>query len=164
MAGLVDSEVAFKARAIELNLSEDVLAKLKVRGWHTYGGLAFSTAFAPSANDYEHFRTDVLPSLVDNEEAPEATSIRRLWYESQVIASAELKRLTTTPSDIGTRKLNAAERQERLLRVRQKLYGHIVEDGAEPSHQLVDVYVAMHEAGVVSFLPWDAYTSRAHEM
>eukprot|EP00971_Amphidinium_carterae_P348339 6490440-Amphidinium_carterae.2 len=164
MAGMIDSEVAFGARARELNVSEVVLTKLKGRGWHTYGGLAFSTAFAPGANDYEHFRTEVLPYLVDNEDDPEATSIRRLWYESQVIASAELKRLTTIPSEVGARKLNAAERGERLQRIRNKLNCLIIEDGTEPSHHLVDTFVSMYEAGVVSFLSWDFYTARAQEM
>eukprot|EP00971_Amphidinium_carterae_P153474 3042590-Amphidinium_carterae.1 len=145
MAGALDSKVVFAARAKELGLSDPSLELLSDRGWGTYGGLAFATAFAPTSNDYQHFQTDVLPVVVDEPTSPEATALRRLWYESQVLAAQEMKRMSTSGDEVKARKLNPLERQNRLDRLRKKLVGQLITDEVEPSHALVDSFVGMFE-------------------
>eukprot|EP00971_Amphidinium_carterae_P342456 6481763-Amphidinium_carterae.5 len=150
MAGALDSKVVFAARAKELGLSDASLESLSDRGWDTYGGLAFATAFAPTSNDYQH----KLP----------ATALRRLWYESQVLAAQEMKRMSTSGDEVKARKLNPLERQNRLNKLRKKLVGQLITDEVEPWHALVDSYVGMFEHNVLSYVQWDSLTSQSQEM
>eukprot|EP00971_Amphidinium_carterae_P296732 5894846-Amphidinium_carterae.1 len=57
MARLIDSE----SRVAELLLPPEVLPALQLRGWRTFAGLAFSTAFAPNQTTEDaHFQTEVM--------------------------------------------------------------------------------------------------------
>eukprot|EP00971_Amphidinium_carterae_P332084 6466045-Amphidinium_carterae.1 len=59
MAFMIDSQAVFQARVKELNIPDEgheAYEALKVRGWHTYSGLSFSTAFSPNQNEDTQFQ------------------------------------------------------------------------------------------------------------
>eukprot|EP00971_Amphidinium_carterae_P030023 590459-Amphidinium_carterae.1 len=43
----LDSTAVFHETALKYGLSQQCLAAMKAKGWDTYAGLTFSTAFAP---------------------------------------------------------------------------------------------------------------------
>eukprot|EP00971_Amphidinium_carterae_P189495 3761579-Amphidinium_carterae.1 len=92
-----------------------------------------------------------------------APAMRRLWYESQVILTADMTRLCA-PSDTNRiTKLNPQARVESLQALRDDLAGITVEGNTEPSHHLTDQYVAMFDEQILRHLPWESYTSRTQE-
>eukprot|EP00971_Amphidinium_carterae_P270043 5357387-Amphidinium_carterae.2 len=82
MAFMIDSQAVFQAHVKELNIPDEAYEALKARGWHTYCGLSFSTAFAPNQNEDAHFQEVVLTAIL-GAGSPHESALRRLWVESQ---------------------------------------------------------------------------------
>lgn len=90
--------------------------------------------------------------------------LRRLFWESHTLALAELKQKSEHGSDGVMKKLPTAERKARADNQRARLTGVVWGPETEPSHQLVDRFVAMVEENVVSYVKPELCTSRSMEV
>eukprot|EP00971_Amphidinium_carterae_P261738 5192359-Amphidinium_carterae.1 len=160
----LDSVAVFTEAANRYGLGDVCLQGLKNRGWHTYAGLAFSTAFSPDEkNDGEYFAESVIKPLREEEslEEDQVPMLRRLWKESQVYWTAHMKK--KVESEDRPTKLAPAELAERLTRIRAKLAGLALDGSLEPSHALINKFAQMFEENTLRHIPWEALTSRTHE-
>ena len=163
MASYIDSKPVFAARAAEFGIPEEAIQNLQDRGWGTLAGLAFATVFAPSqAQEHDYFKDNVLIPVLGDENSQHASSLRRLWWEAQVKYTAEMKR--QVDADDKPRKLAPEERKQRLLSLRKRLTGILVEGEFEPAHSVVDRYAHMFEEGNLKIIPWEQHVSRSQEL
>eukprot|EP00971_Amphidinium_carterae_P142723 2827257-Amphidinium_carterae.1 len=160
----LDSVAVFTEAASRYGLTEACMQSLKCRGWNTYAGLAFSTAFSPDEKqDGDFFAESVIKPLVDDgvlgdDQIP---MLRRLWKESQIYWTAHMKK--RVESEDRPTKLAPAELAERLSRIKTKLTGLSLEGSLEPSHALINKFAQMFEENTLRHIPWEALTSRTHE-
>ena len=96
--------------------------------------------------------------------AGQLAGLRRLFWESHTLALADLKHRTEHGTDAVNKKLPTAERQARANEQRTRLVGVTWGPDSEPSHQLVDRFVAMCEENVISYVKPELCTSRAQEI
>eukprot|EP00971_Amphidinium_carterae_P053891 1061222-Amphidinium_carterae.1 len=151
MSSLIDSEAVFRQRSQELKLSETTWSALKERNWCTYANLAFASVFAPNATtEHESFVHEILTPILGDGDHQEAPILRRLWYETQIATTAEMKRVAGEDSEQG-RKLAPAERARRMEEFRAKYSGTIVEGESEPAHGLIDKYLTMFEENAMKW-------------
>ena len=91
-------------------------------------------------------------------------ALRRLFWESHSLALADIRQRSEHGSESVSKKLPASERKARAEEQKTRLTGVICGPDSEPSHQLVDRFVAMVEEGVVSYVRPELCTSRALEV
>eukprot|EP00971_Amphidinium_carterae_P233585 4635512-Amphidinium_carterae.1 len=91
----LDSSAVFHETARKYGLTEECLLLMSEKGWDTYAGLAFSTAFAPDDKaEGDYFAAEVQTVLqdarvLDDQQIP---VLRRLWKEAQVYWTSHMKR------------------------------------------------------------------------
>lgn len=161
----LDSTAEFERRAELLGVSQLIRDALRHQGLNTFGRFAFSVAYSPGQQD-ETPLTDLAAQInggVALAPGPMA-SFRRLFWESHTLALAELKQKSEHGSDEVMKKLPTAERKARADNQRARLTGVVWGPETEPSHQLVDRFVAMVEENVVSYVKPELCTSRSMEV
>ena len=166
MTALVDSLAEFRARALALNLDSNLVDDLSDRGWGTFAGFAYSSAYQPSQSDETPFLAGVLTPLLGGDPTvdPRTPALRRLLYESWTLVTSDLRRrVEQTPED-RPRRLPLQERHARMERLRKKLTGVRIQDDLEPSNALIDEACALVEDGSVSYLRWSSCTKRSQEV
>ena len=90
MSGL-DSEHAFKSRAIEVGMADDLITKLANGGIKTFGSLAFSSEATPTSNTETKFK-DAIEALISDALTPgEMIPLRRLWFESHALVLSDIR-------------------------------------------------------------------------
>ena len=77
---------------------------------------------------------------------------------------ADLKQRSDHGSDSVSKKLPTSERKMRSEEQRTPLTGLVWGPDCEPSHQLVDRFVATCEEGVITYVKPELCTSRSHEI
>eukprot|EP00971_Amphidinium_carterae_P342252 6481499-Amphidinium_carterae.2 len=157
----LDSSAVFTETALKYGLPPQCLALMREKGWDTYAGLAFSTAFAPDDKaEGDFFAAEVQSVLVSAQviEDSQLPVLRRLWKEAQVYWTTHMKR--KAEQDDKPSRLAPAELNERLERIRKKLGGLHWGSSLEPSHALVNKFCQMYEDNIT---PWEQLTSRSHE-
>ena len=122
----MDSKAAFKARAVEVGLSEELLGLLDAKNVATFGQFAFNSPSNPNSADDKIFK-DAVEAVIDREAVPtEMVTFRRLWYESHAIAMSDLRsRLDKSPAD-PPKQVPLAERMLRLKRQRDEFKGLVL--------------------------------------
>ena len=134
MTSLLKSEAAFKERALECGLTEAECNALISRGVTTLSAVAYAVS-TPGVNPTEAALRGLLSQ--DNPDAVTIGSlaaIRRLVFESQTLAIAEVK-LAIEGSDGDRRsELAPAERASRIAAQKAKLAGYDLSGTMEVAH------------------------------
>ena len=91
-------------------------------------------------------------------------SMKRLLFESQTQLLALLKEQVTSPDPNAPKKVPNAERESRLVNLRARLTGVLVEGHSEPDHSLVDAACHMYEQNQLRYIPLEKCFSRLAEL
>ena len=160
----MDSKAAFKARALEVGLSEDLLQLLDTKNVATFGQFAFISPSNPNSTDDKIFK-EAIESVIDREALPtEMVTFRRLWYESHAIAMSDLRsRLDKSPAD-PPKQVPLAERMLRLKRQRDEFKGLVFDAHIEPAHGLIDKIQAMLDDNSLTYIAPEKCMSREQEI
>ena len=160
---LVDSTAVFEARATSIGVPEDVLAAMALKGWVSHGTYAFAVATQPGA-DEQAFLDGVIIPLLGAADHIAAPKLRRLFFESHTLTSAELRRQVDATEQEAPRKLPAPEIAQRMELLQARIRPLIVANFMEPSHHLINSLVQCVEDGRVRYIEWSRCTSRTQEV
>ena len=163
----LSSAVYFQARGLEFGLSEDTLAKLKVKGFTTLGALAFSCSVMPGAEGVSpevfnaNLATPIFGETAVTEGHVEIPALRRLYFEAWMATSADLKYRLERKEDEPARPLPRVEREDRRAKLDARLRpGFCIEGANEPAGYLVDEAAGMLEEQVLKRIPLERCVSK----
>ena len=160
----LDSEAAFKHRAIEVGMQEAYYQTLKGAGISTYGKLAFVCGYTPGQGD-ENVLFDAIAALVGTAPSPtEKIVIRRLFFEANAMALADLRTRFEKDDSSEPKETPLAERMARLQQQKDRLTGVHFSPETEPGHKLVDTVFQMCQDQQINWIPWEKLLSRASEV
>lgn len=160
----LDSKAAFKARALELNFPEAVLAKLAAINVDTFGALAFIGPLQAGTTDEGPLIATLKRALGTPPEDGVLSVARRLWFESTTQALAEMRGKVERTDASEPQRMPLAERTQRISALQQRLVGIHWTVDIEPSHKLQDLVAQMVTDQSLVWIPWDRLTSRALEI
>ena len=160
---LVDSSAVFETRARTIGISDAVLNAMGLRGWTTHATFAFSVACQPGA-DEQAFLDGVVTPILGAAEHIDAPKLRRLFFESHTLTSADLRRKVDSNEQEAPRKLPAPEIAQRLELLQERIHPLKIANVLEPSHQLINAIVQCVEDGRVRYIEWSKCTSRTQEV
>ena len=161
---LVDSTAVFESRALAIGLPQATIDSLALRGWVSHGTFAFSVATNPAAGDDQAFIDGVLIPILGRADHVDSPKLRRLFYESHTLTSADLRRKVEANEQEAPRKLPPPEISQRLDALQARVHPLIIQNVLEPSHQLINSIVQCVEDGRVRYVEWAKCTSRAQEV
>ena len=161
----LDSQILFQRKVAELGISDETFAKMKAKGWLSLGTFAFCCSAAPGTDGSDGAAFDTLAKeLAGEDKVAEIPGLRRLYFESWITSSAELKhRLEQRDGDPPRRlpDIEKAERKKQLAALLRK--GMRLKNENEPSDTLIDLSHDIHETEKVSHIGWERCTSRNDE-
>ena len=160
---LVDSAAVFETRARAIGISDAVLNAMGLRGWTTHATFAFAVACQPGA-DEQAFLDGVVTPILGAAEHIDAPKLRRLFFESHTLTSADLRRKVDSNEQEAPRKLPAPEIAQRLELLQDRIQPLKIANVLEPSHQLINAIVQCVEDGRVRYIEWSKCTSRTQEV
>eukprot|EP00435_Cladocopium_sp_Y103_P006831 s259_g2.t1 len=160
---MVDSVAVFEGRARTIGLSEALVNAMGLRGWTTHATFAFSVATQPGV-DEQAFVDGVVMPLLGAAEHIDAPKLRRLFFESHTLTSADLRRKVDANEMEAPRKLPAPEIAQRLELLQTRISPLVIANVLEPSHQLINAMVQCVEDGRVRYIEWSKCTSRTQEV
>ena len=160
---LVDSTAVFEARAASIGVPDDVVAAMALKGWVSHGTYAFAVATQPGA-DEQAFLDGVIIPLLGGADHIAAPKLRRLFFESHTLTSAELRRQVDSTEQEAPRKLPAPEISQRMEMLQARIRPLIVANFMKPSHHLINSLVQCVEDGRVRYIEWSRCTSRTQEV
>lgn len=164
MTAMLESEAVFAARASAMGVTAATLQLMKNCGWATLGAFGFACSYVPGQTDDASFKLDILTALFNTASHPQASTVRRLYFEAYSMCAADMRtRLERTGED-PPKKLPQPERQARFQALTASLPGYLLEGPLEVCHQLVDTLVQCLEDGVVKYIPWSECLTRDMEM
>ena len=164
MAGLMDSEAHFAARASEYGVPEAFMRNLKAQGITTMGHLAFAV-FRPGA-DFEEAAFDTWARDVNGGIAlamGAAAALRRLHFEAEVVITSSV-RSSAESTDQSPRPVPLAEKNARMEQLRRDFQGLNIKGPGEPSHCLLDECCAQYESRTLKYIEPARCTSRDNEI
>ena len=167
MAGILESEAVFAARAKAFGISDEVIASLKGKGWSTHGSYAFSCGHTPGAAGEQLFVDSILKAVLGEDGSAKRvmdSGLRRLFFESYTLCAADMRSKVERSGDDAPRKLPTAERNDRLDKLIAKMSNMTIDGPNEPSNHLVDIVVSMHDDGVLRYITWAECTTTEMEM
>ena len=159
----VDSEVSFRARAKAVNVPEAYVDSLCGKGVNTFSAFAFVSSYQPNAPDETPF-VKAIQDLVQEDPKKHMPALRRLFWESHTLAVQDLRDRFEARTSEQPRKLSMADRIDRLRKLKTTLPGLTIDSILEPSHALVDRFVAQAEEQCFQPVALSACTSRETEM
>ena len=163
MASLVDSEAHSKKRAEEMTMSERGIRAL-TRGITTLGKLAFAhgqPGVPIVAAEFDTFSQDVLGAMAS---IGDRAVLKRLLFEGHTFVISQLKEQVTNPEAAQSRKIPQVERDARMLDLKRRLPGVLIERQMSPSHALLDMCAQQYESRQLKYLSPDRRTSREWEV
>ena len=161
---LVDSGAVFESRALSIGLPQATIDALGLRGWVTHATFAFAVATNPAAGDDQAFIDGVLIPILGRDDHVDAPKLRRLFYESHTLTSADLRRKVEANEQEAPRKLPPPEISQRLEALQGRVTPLILQNVLEPSHQLINSIVQCVEDGRIRYVEWSRCTSRSQEV
>ena len=110
--------------------------------------------------DEEAFWSNVVqkcyPEMDDTEEPPKTAALRRLWYESHIIAMSELRNQVERTGEDIPRHIPMAEREARKDLLKKRLHhGLEVVHEHDPADCTINRFLSMLETNVPTWLPWE---------
>lgn len=164
MTSLVDSEAHLKKRAEEMMMSDRGLRALITKGITTLGKLAFShgqPGVPIVSADFDAFSQDVLGAMAS---LGDQAVLKRLLFEAHTFVLSQLKEQVTNPEAVQTRKIPQVERDAKMVDLKRRLGGVVIERQMEPSHALLDTCAQQWESRQLKYLAPDRCTSREWEV
>ena len=159
----LDSSASFKARALEIGMSEGLYNLLKDNGVQTYGAFAFICPYTPGQGD-EAVLIDATEAIIRRSlTPPEKIVVRRLFFESHTMAIADMKQRFEREDTAEPTRVPMPERMARLEAQKTRLPGLHYSSETEPSHKCVDTVFQMITDQQISWIPWERLTNRASE-
>ena len=144
MTSLVDSEAQFNLRLEQVRVPQALRIALRNSGITTISSLAYAHGQPGQPINADDF-TAWVRQLEPNATIGAVSSLKRLLFESQTQLLAMLKEQVTNPEPTTARKVPQAEREARLVNLRNRLNGVLIEGHAEPSHCLLDPATQLYD-------------------
>ena len=165
MSNNLESKAVFWAKIDKLGLTS-AKAKFTELGWETLADFAFASSKAPDViNDTEFNDQIVTPLLGQSPVAVQRVRLRRLFTEAYTLFAADLNSQVNRVDDPDKpKKLAPQERKERFAQCQRELTGVELKGEREPSHHIVDKFVAMQESGELRIVEWHEITKREQEL
>ena len=160
----LDSEAAFKERALKVGLTVANHAILEREGYNTFGSLAFAVSASPNSVSEDEVKDWIRAVFTPAPEHHQVSCLRRLLFEAQALSISDMKTRVEPSNDLVTRKMPVAERLARQKAQEARLTGVHFSPETTPAHGVVDRLVEMLETGTLVYLPPGKYLSRAQEI
>ena len=164
MTSLVDSEAHFRRRAEQMAMSDRGFRSLVARGITTLGKLALAhgqPGVPIVSGEFDTFSQDVLGAMAS---IGDRSVLKRLLFEGHTFVISQLKEQVTNPEAAQSRKIPQVERDARMLELKRRLPGILIERQMSPSHALLDMCAQQHESRQLKYLGPDKCTSREWEV
>ena len=165
MASGLESEAVFEARAVQMGISNAVIAQLKAGGIGTLGGYAFCCSFQPGAVDEAPLIT-ALTALLGGQ-APDVglmSKLRRLFYEAHTTALVDMRSRIESSPDEQPRRVQLPERLARLDQLKTRYPGLSITGEYEFSFALLDKVTDQFDRNELKFIPLEECTKRSQEL
>ena len=159
---LIDSKASFAARVKELGLG-DFLGKLVDLGADTYAGFAFMANCTPGQSDDKPFQEGIIKPILGEGHVAKRTQLRRLFFESFTLVSADLKNKLEATDDDKPKKMTVAERNARREATIPKTSGLDTQGVHNPAHSTIDLASQILQNDIVTHLPFEKCPSREME-
>eukprot|EP00435_Cladocopium_sp_Y103_P046499 s2235_g13.t1 len=163
MVSIVDSEAQFDQRLNQVKVPALLQRALKAAGVNTIPSLAYAFGQPGQPIPSDEFATWVR-SLEPTATVGGVASLKRLLFESQTQLLADLKEKILNPEPTVARKVPAAERDARLVNLKMRLTGVVIEGHSEPSHSLLDLATQLYDQNVLRWIPLEKCYSRLTEL
>ena len=135
-------------------------------GWTTFNEFAFSSSDS-TGRDGKSFEAEVLPKLIDVEDAVQKKLIpklRMLHAQSYIAMSAALENFATPKAFDEKIVMNSADRKARTASLRDRITGFTLTGHSNPSTTLTDRMVTILVKGSVRYVAWEKCTSMDQEL
>ena len=106
----LDSEAAFKERALKIGLSQDNVDALLVAGFKTFGAVAFAVSATPNAASEDEVKQWIRSVFGSLPSAHHLACVRRLHFEAQSLSISDMKTRVEPSFDAAAKKMPVAER------------------------------------------------------
>eukprot|EP00435_Cladocopium_sp_Y103_P033430 s3789_g8.t1 len=133
----LESEAAFRSRAVEVGISSEDLALLKTGGISSYSRYAFCCAYQPGSRNEDVLCNHLETILGVKPVGADASNYRRLFFESHALALKDLQSRLERSDTSEIKILPLAEKVQRLEALEQKFPGIMLSTSMEPSHELI---------------------------
>lgn len=163
MSSLIDSEAAFKTRATDVGMNEELLSALTTRGFNTLSKYAFANQPPGRAVDDDAF-SRFLATLVDPLPLAQVAVAKRLLFEAHTYLVHSLKEKVETGDTPAVRKINAAERGARLAAQAARLSGVRLKGELEVAHSVLDAVNDQFEKKQLKYIPPHKAIKREQEV
>ena len=163
----LDSTATFKNRASEVGIPDDQIERAVAARISTLSKLAFACNYQPGAPDDKPLVDLVrsfLPAGGGDPAAADVAPWRRLHFEANAIALAEVKARVEAPTESAARPVPLAERSARYQQQKTRYPGLLLEGEFEPGHCLLDAAQQLFESNVASYITLDRCVSRTCEL
>ena len=163
MASILESEAAFKTKALERGLTAVQHARLVAAGITNLSKLAFAIT-TPGTPPPDDSLKGLLADDITTVNVGSLSSIRRLTFDAQTLSAAQVKH-ALAGTDAGRKvELVPAERAQRILDQKTKMAGMELTGPLECSHTSYDYVAKMLEGNVPTYLEPHRFTTRASEV
>ena len=169
MASNLDSAAVFEARALEIGFSPSEIAAIKSKGWNAFGRFAFAVNYVPGHSVDEKPILGLAAAITgtDPDSVPEDRMplVRRLFFESYSMTSADMRQRTERRDDDPPRRLANAERSARYEAQVRRLSPALTLTGElEPSEALIDIVQDLFDSDALKYVRWEQCTKRDQEL
>ena len=155
-SSMLESQPVFEARLRSIGLVNNLITRLLDNGITSMGSLAFICPATPGQGDDAALFTVLEPLMgyTADDAMPAAVKsmMRRLWFEANAIALADVRNRVERTEDTQPRKLPLPERESRRARQQAALTGIVIEGHLEPSHSLIDLCYSMREEEILRYI------------
>ena len=148
----VDSKAIFKQRCEAVQLPQEVVEKLELRGWATFASLAHAPKATPGQANADVAIQDMIDAVLGTTLGAHEASLRRLHWEAWTLTAADLKRKVDGSDEATARKLPVAEIGARLNVLSKKISPLRLQGVLEPSHASIHLFTAMAEEGRLRYI------------
>ena len=163
MATILESEAAFKTKALEHGLTQAQHTRLVAQGITNLSKLAFAIT-TPGTPPPDDSLKGLLDDDITNVNVGSLSSIRRLTFDAQTLSAAQVKH-ALAGTDAGRKaELVPAERAQRITDQKTRLAGMDLTGPLECSHMSYDYVAKMLEGNVPMYLEPHRFTTRASEV
>lgn len=159
----IDSQVAFKNRALELGIANEEIEALVAADITSYATFAYCCNFQPGQSDDTALTAFLTTALGAPPSAASASKFRRLFFEAHALSLEDLKSRADRNETSEARVIPLAEKMDRIRQQQQRLAGISFTPQSEPSHSLIDKVCQQLDDNVVSYIDLQKCTSRQDE-
>ena len=160
----LDSNAAFKERALEIGVTADEVTALATGGISTFSQFAFCCAYQPGAQSDDALFDHLENVLGTRPAGASASNFRRLFFECHAMALKDLQSRLERSDTSEVKILPLAEKVQRLEDLRRRFPGVMLSPSLEPSHTLIDKAVHQAEENCVRLIELVNCTSREQEI